>query len=328
MGGDQDSQDAGAVLLGFDPGWQMPHPLDVAADEAAVRGSPLIVVTVRRLEEYQDLHLSSLPEMGENWRTWTASESRRLLRVAARRAQERHPGLRVSVLSPGPEEVRPGIEPFDDARLLVIGGPNRFGIRPFGLNSTSRMLKTAVTCPILVVPGGVARAEQPRGHAPVAGGVADVPGPVVGAVGWGEAAVEVIRVCQEEALRRGADLHLVRVVADRPGEDRTVLMRRAAHEVSALVERAGAAADTTWDLVLSRKPVAATLRERAARAQLLVLGTRPGSASGLIPDAVTRQLLQDSPCPVMMLALPTRANARRERDLRPAGGRAPDGGAD
>jgi len=305
------------VLLGFDPGWQMPHPLDVAADEAAARGSPLVVVTVSRAEEYQELGLSSVPELGENWRTWTASEGRRLLRAAARRARERHPGLAVSILALPAEEVRAGNEPFDTAGLLVIGGPNRFGIRPFGLNSTSRMLKTAVSCPIMVVPGGGSQSQRAPGGQPV-----------VGAVGWGRAAVEVIRVCQDEAVRRHGDLHLVRVVADRPGEDRTVTMRRAAAEVSALVEQAGAVATTTWDLVLSRRPVAATLRERAAGAQLLVLGTRPGSASGLIPDAVTRQLLDDCPCPVLMLAPPDRENTPRESDLHPAGGRVPDGGAD
>jgi nucleotide-binding universal stress UspA family protein len=109
---------------------------------------------------------------------------------------------------------------------------------------------------------------------------------------------------------------------DLPAETPDQGLRRAAD----VVARAIAATDVTpgdrTSVLLSQDDPAAALSQRAGDAVLLVIGSRPGSLSGLVLGSVGREILNSHSCPMLVVPDPLpdprsrrRAGARLGIDL-------------
>lgn len=135
---------------------------------------------------------------------------------------------------------------------------------------------------------------------------------VVGVDGSANAA-EAVRWAIDEARHRGDDLEFV--VACAPPDVIGVLGARFPVERVEDVEARGAEALERWlaEAVPDGAPeraartvrcgqAAAVLRDRAADATLLVVGTRGlGGFRGLVLGSVAQQCVQDAPCPVVVV---------------------------
>ena len=304
------------VLVGSDGSWRSAAVLDVAAREASARGARLAVVTV--LREVADAGRSLTALLDEERHAAELADWR--LREAVARVRGRHPALEVLTSTAGEPELAawrtgaaaPGTALPDGVELLVVGAHGAHAEPVFALGSISSDLLRTLGGPVLVVPD---RVTSPRGRG--------APPPVVAAVGdRPEAAAAVLAAARREAARYGTSvvaLHAYRPTAGlSAARARQEALERAARAVS------GAEPGTPVRLAVTDEPVLDAVLRQGAAGSLLVLGTRgTGALAGLSTESVTRSVLSDPPCPVLVL-LPG-PTARQERSDDPARNRAPAG---
>jgi len=191
-----------SVVVGVDASTHAGEALDWAADEAALRGSPLRIAHAWTPAPHR------VPgKDGVEGATSMIQAAEELLARAGVRVKERHSGLQVDfeVL---PEEAVPGlIRLAQDADLLVVGSRGLSRFSSILIGSVSQSLVAHAPCPVVVFRGA------PDAIGPAAAAVVEpgdgvtVPGP--GAVVLGAAPGEVagpVEFAFAEADRRGVSL--------------------------------------------------------------------------------------------------------------------------
>lgn len=283
------------VVVGVDGSDESLAALDLAADEAAGRVTPLVVVHAYP-RAWRPAVAPGAPEPAR-----ALNLRRRLLNSAVGRVSAEHPCLAVEGdLVPGePAEVL--LSRSAHARLLVVGhsgsgldGPPLGGValrvaqhapapvlvhRPFHLSAS-----VVSPRPVLVCVDGLAGAEPLVGFAFDAAALRGVP--LVAMYVWSQPAGAVPAGIHPEAYgyadaRDEADRMLAEALAGWSGKYPDVPVRR---EVRHSLD------------------VVRTLREASASAQLVVVGrSRHNGIAGLLLGSVSRAMVQRAGCPVAVI---------------------------
>jgi nucleotide-binding universal stress UspA family protein len=295
-GGDR----AGQVVLGFEGGWRMRILLRVAADEAARRQAALAIVTVAR-----PVHDPALNINGRQAAEGRAEIlGRQHLERAAESVRALHQDLPVTTLYLTEEQAQAASHPLSSTQLLVVGTVGQHGRRAFSLESVSRILLKATRCPVLVVPE-----EEPAATAAHQRPV------VIAGVGKHLTDAAVLQAAWAESLRRGCGLEVFHAYRDLLEETPAQGLRRAADVVARAIATAGVTPGDRGSVRLDQDDPAAALTRQAGDAVLLVIGSRPGSLSGLVLGSVGRQVLSSLNCPLLVVPDPVPDS----RSPRPAG---------
>lgn len=272
-----------AAVDGSEPSRQA---VDWAVDEAARRGEPLALVYASLWERVDG---------GDDQERQAAHD---LVAGEARRAAVRRPDVKISTVVVGDETVPALLAQGQDASVLVLGSRGSGGFEGLLLGSVSLRVAGRAEFPVVVVRAGVEGGEG-TGHAPYQRVVLGVSSrqPLGRA---GEFAIEAARARQAELLvvrgwEPGFDLSGMSVVADAgPAHERAVALA----EMTAETIRQ-AAPDLTVRSETIADTAAAALLEKAAEADLLVVGARKRHRPlGHVAHAV----LHHAPCPTAVVA--------------------------
>ncbi|MET9390956.1 universal stress protein [Streptomyces sp. NPDC006624] len=279
---------------GFEPSLRA---VDWAADEAALREVPLRVVYACTWKRYESAALA-----GDIGRPTALPPAQDVVRAAAERARDRHPGLRVTadLVFGDPEHalVREGRH----ASALVTGTRGRGGVAELLRGSVSRSVAAHADCPVIVLRGSHDNQATP----PVRGRV------VVG-VGGEPKGSAVVRFAVEEARRRGVPLEAVRAWQC-PARESTDLATAAGEPARLHEERAAGELDTALldvpaDVTVRRRTVEGDIRrvlmDASHEGDLLVVGTRQSEGRfGPRLGRVAHAALHHSACPVAVVPHP------------------------
>jgi nucleotide-binding universal stress UspA family protein len=288
------------IIVGTDGSEQALRAVDWAAHEAAVRGARLRIVSVPALPSRMSRHHRETgPDSVADAVRKTCAQ---VLISAAERAAALEPGLALEtkLVSGSPGQALTGCA--SDAAMLVVGSR---GIRMFPsmvLGSVSQHVATHARCPVVVV-----RDESTAARREVIAGVADL-----------EQSAGILDFAFREAALRQAMLVVVHAWSwYLPSSGRTAAMtpaERAALNPCYLSHDVVAGLQDTLDGWRQKYPgvqAAAHIvyghpgRELAvasARADLVVLGRRPGAASGPGMKSVTHAVLHHARGPVAVVA--------------------------
>jgi nucleotide-binding universal stress UspA family protein len=187
------------------------------------------------------------------------------------------------------------LEAGDAADLLVLGARGTGGFEGLLLGSTSERVAQLATRPVAVV----------RAAAPVRGGR------VVVGIDGSARSLTALRWAAAEGSARDADLDVVHawrlpMMAQPPGvammfSDYSMLEESGRAVLDAAVADPAVAELRVHPHFVHDTPARALL-ERATGAGLVVVGTRGlGRVSGALLGSVSRQLLQHSPCPIVVI---------------------------
>ena len=263
------------VVVAVDGGWASRRALEQGAREAQRRGARLVVATV----------ITTSPVQPAGWATWSraerdAGEHARVVNVAAqRRVRDREPRLAVEGVV---VDSVAGLDSVaEHAGLLVLGRRGAGGQGVFRLGSTSGDLVRVFRCPVLVC-----RDEQ-TGRARIAPTSRN--SEVVAAVHVPPEIPTVLRQAVQEASIRAMPLCVFS--SGRTPSSR--LVETALSEVKSVA----------WRLVWTAGDEAAeALLRYADPDDLLVLGNRGvGRLAGHVPMSVTRAVLDEARCDVMLV---------------------------
>lgn len=159
----------GPVMVGVDGSEPSRLAVAYAADEAARRGSALVLLHVWSVDGSRPLVDSTPgatwpPERFEEFQAAFRAESAELLAAAAADVREQHPELPVTerpLHAIAPEQAL--IEASGEASLLVMGSRGRGGFAGLLLGSVSQAMVQHAHCPVLVV-HPYDHADQPAGR--------------------------------------------------------------------------------------------------------------------------------------------------------------------
>jgi nucleotide-binding universal stress UspA family protein len=260
----------GPVVVGVDGSPVSMRALDLAAEEAVGRVTPLEVVYVQRSGAPVDASVVG----------------RRLLAVAEGRVGSEHPCLGVTTElatgHPADELVARSME----ACLVVVGHRGTGAGHGLPIGSVALSVAGRAACPVLVYrPLDTGRFVVP-------------PRPVLAGIDGLDPAEEVIEFAFTEAQMRGAPLLAVYVL---PQPDTRL------DAVNSLPAALGAWADKYPEVQVTEQAragtdVAHTLRDVSSGAQLVVVGASERSGpSQLVLGSVSQTLAQHAGCPVAVI---------------------------
>jgi len=282
------------VVVGVDGSESALRAVDLAADEAALRGVPLRVVHASLWERYE----GGSGSLGDRESVWQVT-AEDILRTAEHRAHLRRPGVEVSldVLPEEPEYAL--LRESREACLVVLGTRGRGGLAGLLLGSVGLAVAARAGCPVIVVRGEPARSDT-RGRIVVG----------IGEKGTGSAALDF---AFREARLRHAGLDAVRAwrCPARESTDHPLLAGEPArlHEQHAAEALDRALKDAPEDVDLDRRTAEGSPRTvllaAAQHADLLVVGARrhPGHF-GLQLGRVAHAVLHHSACAVAVVPEP------------------------
>lgn len=282
------------IVVGVDGSEPSLRAVDWAADEAALRGTPLRLVYASLWERYEGESLAQ--DLGKPSEQVMAED---VVRTAAQRARLRRADVEIStdVLPEEPEYalVREG----RDAEALVLGSRGRSGFAEMLLGSVGLTVAAHAECPVIVLRGSHDnRVGAGRGGRVVVG---------VGETGTDSAA---LRFAVREARLRHATLDAVRAWRCPAHEttDHPLLAGEPArlHEQHAAEVLENALEDAPADVDLRRRtvegPARRVLLDASYGADLLVVGARrnPGHL-GLQLGRVAHTVLHHAACAVAVV---------------------------
>jgi nucleotide-binding universal stress UspA family protein len=276
----------GPVLAGIDYSPDSMAAVELAAWEAKRRRLPLRLV-----------HALSPPPAfglgyGSGWmHTVMVRDCERMLAEATAQVQHRHPGLELSHLAVTGSPAAALVTGSELASLVVVGARGAGGFPDLLAGSVSGQVATHAHAPVIVVRRS---------------GAEDVPpaGPVVVGVDGSAASTDAVAFAFEEADARRTNLVAVYAWDVPPQHNLGPITRRHYDPLEAQdeAERVLAEAVCGWtdkypDVAVSRLAIhtltpAAVLREAAAGAALIVVGSRGhGGFAGLLLGSVSRALV-------------------------------------
>jgi nucleotide-binding universal stress UspA family protein len=148
------------ITVGYDGSPEATEALEWAANEAAVRGCGLRIVTCYRIPVAGDVQTGWIPTEAYSTLLRNADSE---LKAGAESVRARHPDLAVEpMLVAG--AAAPGL--IDGAaegeEMVVVGASSRRGAAAFWLGSTPRALVRHAKCPVVVVRGAASRGRPDR----------------------------------------------------------------------------------------------------------------------------------------------------------------------
>jgi nucleotide-binding universal stress UspA family protein len=263
--------------------------VNLAAAEARRRGADLLIA-----HAWPGRYVG--PFRGRGGPLPTEDDARRLVEVAARRAELSEPAVRVRTTLLTGEPAGQLTQLSEEAQLLVVGHRDDVLTR-HGWGSTAAYLAHHAACPLLVDRGE----EHTRGPVVLAASAREPNSPTVG-------------VAFAEADRLGAPLTAVHVWAAPPGGTGSAIPPRPTGYAAARDEadRMLAEALSGWSsqypdvaverLVLHDLDIAYTIDRASQRGRLLVAGAgRTRRMAELLYGSLGRALLRTSACPVLLV---------------------------
>ena len=276
----------GPVIVGVDGSLASLAAVDLAADEAAVRVTPLVVV-----------HAHDGPANGGISGRASMQAGYDILTVAVARALSEHPGLSVAGALALGEPAEALLSRSQDACLLVVGHRGHCGFRGQPVGSVAMQAISQAEVPVIVHrPVDTSRSvAQPR---PVLVGIA-------GAAG----ADPIVEFGFAEASLRGAPLQAVHVWSE---SDAMSAEMRESEQARQEAERMLSEALAGWSEKYPDVPVYRTVRRildvtialtAASRsAQLAVVGSiRHAGPARLLLGSVSHALVHRAGCPVAVI---------------------------
>ncbi|MDF3144912.1 MULTISPECIES: universal stress protein [unclassified Streptomyces] len=286
------------IVVGVDGSEPSLRAVDWAADEAALRGVPLWVLYASLWERYEGAALAK--DLGKPSAQALPQE---ITGAATRRAQSRHPDLKVTadVVFEEPEYAL--VRESRNASVLVVGNRGRSGLVSALLGSVSLSVAAHAHCPVIVLRGCHNNQATPPVHGRVVMGV-------------GEEAEDsaAVRFAYEEARRRQVPLEAVRAWRCPAHEttDHPLLADAPArlHEQHAEETLSAALHDAPADVELHRRTVEGHARrvlvDASIGADLLIVGAKRRTGHlGLQLGRVAHAALHHSACPVAVVPQPT-----------------------
>lgn len=287
--------DAGGVLVAVDGSESADRALAWAVAEATARRTHL---TIAHAYHWPSSGLGAMEAVGVLMDA-LEQDSAEILQEAAAAARAQAPDLPVSTRSVLGSPIPTLVALSADADLVVIGSRGLGGFAGLLLGSVGTGLLANARCPVAVVRGD----RDP-----------DAADPVVVGVDSSTLADTVLEEAFRAAQRRGCPLVAVhswqnptadlRAARGRPaaGQQET-WQRSVADALTERLDRVAARFPTVrLEAVTSSGRPAVALLERAASAQLVVVGTRGrGDLAGMLLGSTSRALAQHSPCPVLVV---------------------------
>lgn len=194
------------------------------------------------------------------------------------------------------------LEMSKESTMVVMGSRGLSGISGMVLGSVSGAVVSHASCPVVVVREDNAVTE------------ANKYGPVVVGVDGSDVSRRATEVAFEEAVARGAELHAVHTWVDTqiqgPGagyavsEDHWKAVQAEKDELlsSYLDELSEQYPDVVVKKIITRDRPVRALAGAAQGAQLLVTGSHGrGGFKGMLLGSTSRALLQEAPCPMMVV---------------------------
>lgn len=282
------------VVVGYDPTPSSEHVIDVAAQEAALRGVDLAVIHVL----HHHLISSTTDQASVRAESSSQHTPQEVAEQGAELARTRHPGLSVRALSVTGSAPAALAAASADADLLVVGHRHG-GFAGLRLGSVALRTVARAGCPAVVVRGA---ADGPRGT-------------VLAAVDDGDTAEEILGFAVAEAARRGARLKVVKAWEmlwpfAHPG-DRGELNRasdeareRAGEALEGLLDRWRAEyPDVAVECELAPGDPAEVLTDATTYGDLIVVGGRRRGEHhrGMHIGPIATMLLMHADCPVAVV---------------------------
>lgn len=282
------------IVVGLDPVTSRRMALAWAADEAALRRLPLLLVHAHGVPTggYRDMPVRP------SWEEWNAAlhtEADRVLREGVSFVEARHPQVAVSGLLAEGDPAWVLRERAQDASAVVLGSWHLSAARElFTSASVALPVIAHARCPVVVVPDPEHASRQP-------------PYVVVGVDGSPHAAAAVDFAFEEAALR-GATLRALYVwrpprLGSLDEEAAEQEYRRVLSETVAGRTAAYPEVEVHHEVVRGH-PVQA-LTEASSHALGLVVGTRGlGGFRGMMLGSVSQGVLHHAHCPVIAVPYP------------------------
>ncbi len=295
----------GSIVVGTDGSPTAQAAVDWAADRAAGRGHPLVIMSV--LPDIPTISRTGIFEgLGTDSDPVTALDDARV-RLEGRldsdvaRVRAAHPGLEVERLIVNGEASYPLAAATHTAELVVIGARGRSApLRVRALGGTADAVVTHAHGPVVVIP-------QDAKY--------DANGPVVVGVDSSMESEEAIRLAVEEAGSRKVELVAVHTWDPMPWVSSvaagwTVDERLLGAGLDAMVKdlietHASAYPDLKVRRVVKSGHPAADLIEQSRAASLVAVGSRGrGGFAGLLLGSTSREVIRLATCPVLVTRAP------------------------
>jgi nucleotide-binding universal stress UspA family protein len=287
----------GRVVVGTDGSHASRAAVELAADEAWGRGTPLHLLTVAEPVRGSDLTLSAVLRLRRRART----DAEAALAAGDAVARGHRPGLEVTGAvvpasdDPAADQAVRARDQLEGCGLLVVGPRGRWDVPAFAMGTTSGLLLAVSTCPVMVAPAAGPRPPSLQAR------------PVVACVDE-RRPLPVLAAAAAEARMRDRGLVVVHVADDR--EPVATVRTR-------LRERVRTVVPPTIDVELRvvSGPVVPNVLQATTEASVVVVGSRGTLAlAGLATGSVSHQVLRSSPAPVLVVrAAPERSAAGSSR---------------
>jgi nucleotide-binding universal stress UspA family protein len=296
------SIDRQPIVVGVDRSTSALHAARWAADEAVRRRAPLRLVHAVNTSTPAYAGGLGYPQ---SFFDALESDGRQLLGEAETAIHQAHPELDVAVELQAVDPVPALIEESGNARLIVLGSRGLGGFSGILVGSTAVALVAHGHCPVAVI-RGTKPGEAPPFHGPVVVGVDGSP-----------VSDSALAMAFDEASWRGADLVAVHTWLEFSSDSADAYARQflvdwdaiETRERELLAQRLAGwqekYPDVTVERVVTRDRPVRGLLERAADAQLLVVGSRGhGGLPGMLLGSTSQALIYHAPCPLLVVRPP------------------------
>ena len=271
------------LVVGVDGSEPAERALIWAADEAALHAAQLLIV-----------HCGDVLTGKARARGGVRDYSHEVLREAVATALDASDACNISTLLRSEPPANVLLELSEHARMLVVGTHGVGRIAGALLGSVAHRVAAHAHCPVVVVP------EEWR--APAAGEAR----PVAVGVSGSPSGRDALEFAFTEAERANVPLVAVRSCAEIDEVADSAVRHQHQALLTELVEAAWAKHPSVEVVTeLSSASVYESLREAAARASLLVVGSRRADGNQFARlGPVSSRLLHNSPCPVAIIGRP------------------------
>jgi len=281
-------QATGTVVVGCDGSWESQNAVVSAAFEASARRTGLVLLAVAKHRPYWPDSLA--------WVARAEAESSRHACAVAEHALAyvvaTHPTLAVHTVVVAELDSPELADVARHAGLLVLGRRGDRGQVAFSMGSTSAELARRFHCPMLVVHDR----GRPSAGEPVARDRAVVVGMDVAA-----GVTDVLAVAVIEAVTRDLPLVVVHTLERGKDGDRAVVAE-GWRRCQAVLRQAQLPAGVPNRLVITQDDPAQAMLHRVGPGDLLVVGTHgDGRLAGLVAGSVSREVLDNMTCDVMVV---------------------------